>query len=85
MKSLFKTTENTPKTSTWVIIISLLSAASDFIFSISEAIGMGENTVSIVGASISFVILLINVFIDNGVIQSVDKYAELLMNKILKK
>ncbi len=66
MKSLFKTTAETPKTSTWVLIVLLLTSVSDFIFSLSSFIGMGKNTVGVIGASISFAVTIINILINNG-------------------
>ena len=80
MKSLFKTTEETPITSTIVIVITLLAGISDYIFNISPLIGWSENLVGIIVHSISFVTFVLNLLINNEKIQPLNVY----LKKIVK-
>lgn len=79
MKSLFKTTQETPATSTIVIIITLLTGIGDYIFNISGLIGWSENLVGIIGHSISFITFVLNLLINNEKIQPLNIYLKRIL------
>lgn len=64
MKSLFKITEETPKASTWVIVIALLTGLADLVFNASQYLDLSEKTVGIIGFVVSAVTLIINTIIN---------------------
>lgn len=66
MKSLFKTTQETPKTNTWIVIITLLTGVSDIILNASKSLGLGERTIAIIGTSVAVVVFIINTLISNN-------------------
>ena len=82
MKTLFKTTAETPRTSTWLIIAPLITGASDFIFKLSELLGWKENIVAIIGLSLTFVSYVVNVMINNNQLQTLDVYAKALIDRL---
>lgn len=84
MKSLFKTTEETSKTSTWIIVITLLTGVSDLFFDASVALGIGQKTIAYIGLSVSVVTFVLNTLINNGVIKTVDTYAIELWKRLKK-
>lgn len=75
MKSFTEVTRETPKTNTWVIVVTLITGISDLLIGASEALGFSENLVAKIGLGAAIITLVINTLIANGVIKTLDVYA----------
>lgn len=66
MKSLVKTTKETPKASTMALIISLLTGLLDMVVGASALLGLGEKTIGLIGFGVALVVFVVNTIQNNA-------------------
>lgn len=65
MKSLQKTTKETPNASTLALIVGLLPGLLDQFTGIANLIGMEQNTITLVGLIVGAILYVLNYVINN--------------------